>query len=81
MCLPLIAQVQSVDGTLAQVRLLEGEEVRLNSSLQPGVTTGEYVLLDRGLIIEVIAPEQVEEMFQFFPELTGLWSREDAAHA
>lgn len=65
MCLPLITQVQTVDGTLAQVRLLEGEEV----------------LLGRGLSIEVIAPEQVEEMLQFFPELTGLWSREDAAHA
>ncbi len=81
MCLPLIAQVQTVDGSLAQVRWLEGEEVRVNSSLQPGVTTGEYVLLDRGLIIEVIAPEQVEEMLQFFTELTELWSREDAAHA
>lgn len=81
MCLPLIARVETVDGTLAQVRLLEGETVQVNAGLQPGVTTGEYVLLDRGLIIEIIAPEQVEEMLQFYTELTELWSREDAAHA
>lgn len=81
MCLPLIARVETVDGSLAQVRLLEGETVQVNAGLQPGVTTGEYVLLDRGLIIEIIAPEQVEEMLQFYTELTELWSREDAANA
>ncbi|MDQ3693538.1 MAG: HypC/HybG/HupF family hydrogenase formation chaperone [Chloroflexota bacterium] len=81
MCLPLIARVQSIEGGLANVRLLEGEEVRVNAGLQPDVTAGEYVLLDRGLIIEVIAPEQVAQMLEFFTELTELWSKEDAAHA
>ncbi|MBA2521285.1 MAG: HypC/HybG/HupF family hydrogenase formation chaperone [Chloroflexia bacterium] len=81
MCLPLIATVQSIEGGLANVRLLEGEEVRVNAGLQPDVTVGEYVLLDRGLIIEVIAPEQVAQMLEFFTELTELWSKEDAAHA
>lgn len=80
MCLPLIARVQTVEGNLAQVKLLEGEIVHVNASLQPQVTAGEYVLLDRGLIIEIIDAGQVEEMLRFYTELTTLWEKEDAAH-
>ncbi|MGH2534857.1 MAG: HypC/HybG/HupF family hydrogenase formation chaperone [Thermomicrobiales bacterium] len=80
MCLPLIAQVQSVDDSLAEVKLLEGQVVRVNATLQPEVKAGEYVLVDRGLILEVIAVAQVEEMLRFYTELSEMWAAEDAAH-
>ncbi len=80
MCLPLIARVQAVEDQFAQVKLLEGELVRVNATLQPDVRVGEFVLLDRGLIIEVIAAEQVEEMLRFYAELTEMWAKEDAAY-
>jgi len=80
MCLPLIAQVLSVDGMTAEIRLLEGQVTTVNAILEPDVAHGEYVLVDRGMIIEVIAPEQVQEMLAFYTELTELWAAEDAAH-
>jgi hydrogenase maturation factor len=78
MCLPLIARVLTVEGDRATVELLEGERVRASTALHPDVTTGQHVLLDRGLIIEVIAAEQVATLIEFYSELTDLWAEEDA---
>ena len=80
MCLPLIARVLAVEGDHAVVELLDGKTVRANPGLQPDVSVDQYVLLDRGLIIEVIAVEQVEDMLAFYNELTQLWAEEDARH-
>lgn len=80
MCIPLIAQVVAVEGDRATVALLEGKTVQAHLALHPDVTAGRYVLLDRGLIIEVIEVEQVETMLQFYAELTELWVEEDARH-
>jgi len=79
MCLPLIARVVAVEGDRATVRLLEGETVVVNPVLHPNVAPAEYVLLDRGLIIETIPPAQVEEMLRFFTELGKMYAKEDAA--
>ncbi len=81
MCLPLIAQVLSVEEMQAEIRLLEGQVTKVNAILAPDVQRGEYVLVDRGMIIEVVAPEQVQEMLAFYTELTDLWAAEDAAYA
>lgn len=81
MCLPLIARIIAVDGERAEAELLEGERVRVSTALHPEVATAQYVLLDRGMIIEIIAEDQVEEMLQFYAELTAMWETEDALHA
>lgn len=81
MCLPLIARVVTAEGDFATVALLEGETTRVSRALQPDVTEGQYVLLDRGLIIETIAVEQVQDMLAFYTELTQMWAEEDAVHA
>ncbi len=52
MCLPLIAQVQSVEGSIAEIRLLEGQITTVNTTLTPDVKDGAYVLVDRGMSIE-----------------------------
>ena len=80
MCLPLIAQVQSVTGSIAEIKLLEGQVTTVNTTLTPDLKGGEYVLVDRGMSIEVISAEQVQEMLQFYQELTDMWAVEDAAH-
>lgn len=81
MCLPLIARIIAVGGDYAEAELLEGERVRVSTALHPDVTIDQYVLLDRGMIIELIAADQVEEMLQFYAELTQMWEKEDALHA
>lgn len=80
MCLPLIAQVQSVDGSIAEIRLLEGQVTNVNTTLTPDLKGGEYVLVDRGMSIEIVSVDQVQEMLQFYQELTEMWAVEDAAH-
>lgn len=81
MCLPLIAQVLSVDERGAEIRLLEGQVTTVNAILEPDVKRGEYVLVDRGMIIEIVAAEQVQEMLDFYTELTNMYAAEDTAHA
>ncbi len=80
MCLPLIARIVAIEDEYAIVELLEGETVRVSTAIQPNVAVGQYVLLDRGMIIEVIDANQVEEMLQFYAELTAMWETEDALH-
>ncbi|HEX5501873.1 MAG TPA: HypC/HybG/HupF family hydrogenase formation chaperone [Thermomicrobiales bacterium] len=81
MCLPLIARVVAVAGDRAEVRLLEGQTARVALALAPDAAVGQYVLLDRGAIIEVVAPEQVEALLAFYAELADLWEGEDARSA
>jgi hydrogenase maturation factor len=81
MCLPLIAQVLSVDERGAEIRLLEGQVTTVNAILEPDVKRGEYVLVDRGMIIEIVAAEQVQEMLDFYTELTNMYAAEDTANA
>ncbi len=80
MCLPIIAQVQFVTGSIAEIKLLEGQVTTVNTTLAPEVKEGDYVIVDRGLIIEIVGAEQVQEMLQFFKELTDMYAVEDAAH-
>lgn len=80
MCLPLIARIVTVEGEYATVELLEGETVRVGTAIQPDVIAGQYVLLDRGMIIEIIEADQVEEMLRFYAELTEMWTQEDARY-
>lgn len=78
MCVPIIARVLNVDGYHARVELLDGETVPANAGLHPHVTPGQHVLMDRGLIIETIEVEQVQDMLSFYAELDRLWAGEEA---
>ncbi len=80
MCIPLIARVRSIDNAVAEAELVDGRIVQVNAGLQPDVQVGDHVLLDRGLIVEVIEPDQVEETLQVYQMLTDAWSEQDAAH-
>jgi hydrogenase expression/formation protein HypC len=80
MCIPLIARVRSLSNTVAEAELVDGRIMQVNAGLQPDVQVGAHVLLDRGLIVEVIPADQVEEMLEFYTELTNLWSEQDVSH-
>ena len=78
MCIPLVARVRSVGDGVAEVELIEGDVVQVSTALFPDVAVGEHVLLDRGLIIEVVSPEEAERVLSFFADLATLWEEEDA---
>lgn len=73
---PLIGKVLEVDGPLARVELTNGQEARVNASLHPDISVGEYALLDRGLIVEVVDEDEVESLMSLYEELDSLWSEE-----
>ncbi len=81
MCIPLIARVRAISKTVAEAELVDGRIVQVNAGLRPDVQVNQHVLLDRGLIVEIIESDQVQEMLDFYTELTNLWSGQDAAHA
>lgn len=78
MCIPLVARVRSVGDGVADVELIEGDVVQVSTALFPDVAVGEHVLLDRGLIIEVVSLEEAERLLAFFADLAALWEEEDA---
>lgn len=77
MCIPLVGRVLTVEENLASVELMEGQVAQANHALHPDVAVGEYVLLDRGLIVEVIDAEQANEILSFYTEMEQLWAEEE----
>lgn len=80
MCIPLIGKVLAVDGPMARVELTNGEEARVNASLHPEVGVDDYVLLDRGLIVEVIDENEKNSLLALYEELDSLWNEETVTY-
>lgn len=80
MCLPLIGQVVAVDSEQAEIALRGGDErARVSTALYPDVAAGQHVLVDRGMIIELIDAAQSDEMFAFYTEYARMFDDEEAA--
>lgn len=78
MCLPLIGRVVTLETHVARVELIGGEIVQVSTALQPELGIGQYVLVDRGMIIESIEEAEAESMLAFYTELGNMWAEEDA---
>lgn len=81
MCLPLMGRITAIDGQTATVELIGGEPVRVSLILKPDAAMGAHVLIDRGMIIEVIAEEEADTLLAFYAELETMWAEEDARSA
>ncbi|MGI8643972.1 MAG: HypC/HybG/HupF family hydrogenase formation chaperone [Thermomicrobiales bacterium] len=79
MCIPMIARTIAINDGMAEIELLGGERVRANTVLHPDLLPEQYVLIDRGLVVDVIDREQAESMATFYTEIIDLWNEEDAA--
>jgi hydrogenase assembly chaperone HypC/HupF len=78
MCLVLPSRVTSVDGTNVEVELADGERVRVSCELRPDVAVGDYVLVDRGLVVETIAADEAQAILSMYAEIGALLEAEDA---
>ncbi|CCF82592.1 (Ni-Fe)-hydrogenase assembly chaperone [Nitrolancea hollandica Lb] len=78
MCLPLIARILEIDRGMATVKLVGGEIVQVNTAPRPEADAGNYVLLDRGMVIDVISAEEAQEMLSFYTDLGDMLAEEDA---
>ena len=78
MCIPLIGQTVSIADDQAEIELIGGERIRAHAVLFPDLTVKDHVLVDRGMVIEVIDAAQVESMLAFYADLNNLWDEQDA---
>ncbi len=78
MCLPLIARILEIDRGMATVKLVGGEIVQVNTAPRPDTDAGQYVLIDRGMVIDVISAEEAQEMLSFYTDLGDMLAEEDA---
>ncbi len=82
MCLVLPARVVRVSGATAEV-LLHGEQqpVSASTELVPDLRSGDFVLVDRGMILRVIEAGEAEAILAIYTEMEQLLEEADAVHA
>jgi hydrogenase maturation factor len=66
-----------VEDDRAEVEQHGGLRAIVNCALRPHVTAGDYVLVDRGLVIERIEPEEAAAIMQMYAEMGDLLDRVD----
>ncbi len=78
MCLVLPARVISVNGEEAEVELHGGMRAVANLTIRPDVAVGQYVLVDRGLVLEVIEASEAEGIIRMYDEIGELLDQADS---
>lgn len=79
MCQIFPSRVIAVDSAnRVQIELANGELATADGSLAPDLKIGEYVLVDRGLVVEVISAEEAQAILSIYAEMGELLASEDA---
>jgi hydrogenase maturation factor len=61
-----------VDGDRAEVEQHGGQRALVNCALRPDLKAGDYVLVDRGFIVEIIEAEEAAEIIRMYAEIEQL---------
>jgi hydrogenase expression/formation protein HypC len=78
MCLVLPAKMLAVHGATADVELYGGMQATVSLAVQPEVAVGQYVMVDRGLVLSVIESEEVETILAMYDEIGQLLAEADS---
>jgi hydrogenase assembly chaperone HypC/HupF len=78
MCLVLPSRVVAVMDGQVEVELADGQRAVVNAELKPDLAIGQYVLVDRGLVIETIEAEEAQAILDLYAEIGTLLDAEDA---
>jgi hydrogenase expression/formation protein HypC len=79
MCLVLPARVLGVEGQSAEVELYGGMRATASLILRPNAAVGDYVIVDRGMVLEVIEPAEAEALLAMYAEIGDLLAAEEDA--
>jgi len=79
MCLVLPARVLAVNGETADVELHGGMAATVSLAVRPDLQVGQYVMVDRGLVLEVIEPAEVEAILAMYDEIGQMLAEADTA--
>lgn len=76
MCIAIPGRVIELQDGQAQVDAL-GSPRRAGTALHPDVRVGDYVLVNAGLIVEVLAPDEAQANLALLEELMALDEQEE----
>ena len=72
MCLILPARVTALRESVADVELADGQLTTVSTLVAPGVSVGQYVLVDRGFIIQAISADEAQAILALYDEMNLL---------
>jgi hydrogenase expression/formation protein HypC len=71
-CLILPSRVIAVRESVADVELVGGQVTTASTLVTPGVSVGQYVLVDRGFIIQMISANEARAIVALYDEMNTL---------
>jgi hydrogenase assembly chaperone HypC/HupF len=78
MCQILPCRVVGVIDSRAELELFDGQRATAGTFLQPDVSVGDYVLVDRGLVVERIDADEAQAILAMYREMDELLQADDA---
>jgi hydrogenase expression/formation protein HypC len=73
-CLIVPSRVVAVRESDADVELADGQRTIVSNLVTPGVDVGDYVLVDRGFIIQAITADEARAIIELYAEMNALAS-------
>jgi len=77
-CLVLPSRVVALGDNQVEVELADGQRAVVDATLKPDLCVGDYVLVDRGIVVESIAPDEAQVILSMYREIGELLEAEDA---
>jgi len=71
-CLALPSRVTAVRELEADVALADGQTATASTQVVAEVGVGDYVLIDRGFIIQIISADEAQAIIALYAEMSGL---------
>jgi hydrogenase assembly chaperone HypC/HupF len=78
MCLIVPSRVVGLTADGVEVELNDGQRTLVNGVLKPDLAVGDYVLVDRGLVVETLDADEAEAIISMYREIGELLEAEDA---
>jgi hydrogenase assembly chaperone HypC/HupF len=78
MCLIVPSRVVGLTADGVEVELSDGQRALVNGALKPDLAVGDYVLVDRGLVVETLDADEAEAIINMYREIGQLLEAEDA---
>jgi len=78
MCLILPSRVVAVKADEVEVEQNDGQRALVSAALKPDLAVGDYVLVDRGLVVETIDADEAQAILTMYREIGDLLEAEDA---
>ena len=72
MCQILPSRVIAVRASEAEVELTDGQRTRVSTLVTPAVSVGDYVLVDRGFIVQTISADEAQTIIALYAEMSSL---------